>query len=518
EDAIKRQDYDTAAKDLNIATEKCAAARKLGDVARVDRLETVLKQRQAIVQSAITASKARAEQYAAAMQGATNAWTQAEDAIKRQDYDTAAKDLNIATEKCAAARKLGDTAEIDRLETVLKQRQAIVQSAINANKARAEQYAAAMQDATNAWTRAEDAIKRQDYDTAAKELTSAVEKCVAAQKLGNPTAPGQLRDLVDRRLADVNASKQSAADYASAMTASTNAWKQAEDAYTKGQLESVLPQFDSAIAQCEQARRLRPGLAADKLRSVLDGRRSDLQKEIAQRLEEKDFVTAQAAFTQGDYTNAGRLCAAHADVQRFTDLKTKIDLEVNALNDSNGKFAVGDYTFIESIKGQNYSGKAPFADLLTKAAEEKRILGELEALKQATNFAKIKLRLQQSDSGAFGDKPPFKNLADWASGEDARLQQAQQAQLSQLDRDLEILQVRFGLLNPKEAKSPEAKKERFISGDLPFDALEQYGKSLAALEKTYQNLGQLENNNRQGIVGSLWRAIINRGGRRIAAP
>ncbi|HEY5913627.1 MAG TPA: hypothetical protein VJA21_23820, partial [Verrucomicrobiae bacterium] len=260
EQAIKRQDYNAAAKELATATEKCATARPLGDAAKVDRLVTVLNQRQSTVQAAINANKTKAEQYATAMQEATNALSRAEEAFKRQDYASASKDLTDATDQCATARPLGDAAKVDRLLALLGQRQRAVQAAINANKTKAEQYAAAMQDATNSWIQAEDAIKRRDYDAAAKELTTATEKCAAARRLGDAAAVDRLETVLKQRQtivqSAINANKTRVEQYAAAMQDATNAWTQAEDAIKRQDYDTAAKDLNIATEKCAAARKL----------------------------------------------------------------------------------------------------------------------------------------------------------------------------------------------------------------------------------------------------------------------
>jgi hypothetical protein len=199
----------------------------------------------------------------------------------------------------------------------------------------------------------------------------------------------------------------------------------------------------------------------------------------------QDLASAQTFFDQWECSRALELCKKHVGIPPFDALAKSIGVEQNAFDDASSRFAKGDYSFIEQLKNQSYSGKKPFADLLDKAVEENRVLEELKALKQATNWTAVKTRLADV---AFQSKPPFTDVAKWA---ETQRQIAPKQSLEKLDSDFEVMLVWFDLLDPAKAQSSEARTNAPIGGQILPKEADRCASKADYLESQFKKGGWL---------------------------
>jgi hypothetical protein len=325
------------------------------------------------------------------------------------------------------------------------------------------------------------ALKRKDFHAAIEEGTRLLEETnfvrAADEFRTAAKIAGDLNDA-DR--------KTSASDGLSLATA----LHQAEAARKSASIDEEITRLQEAV-KFKGAPKMVSGWLADAKR------RAD---------EARALKEAPAYFGQGKYDEALKLCQDHPSVQRLRDLAKSIESEEAALVDTTSKFSKGDYSFIEQLKSQSYSGKKPFADLLAKAAEEKKALGELDALKQTNKWVDVKARLTDTASRGFASKGPFVELLGWARVQEDAIERQHEARLRSLDEQLEVLCVEFGLLKPKNAKTEQGKKAEKL-GTIGLEN-QRYLAIVIDLQSKF-NAGELNQNERRRNLESLKKAIKN---------
>jgi sporulation protein YlmC with PRC-barrel domain len=200
EQEFKQERYEAALSGLDTALAKCDSARKLRAGTTVDGLRSSLEGRRGVMQKAQAAKMAVEQEYAGALQGATNAWNQAEQEFNQKHYDLALTAIETALVQCEAARKLRAGTTVDGLRSSLEGRRGVMQKAQAAKMAVEQEYAGALQGATNAWNQAEQEFKQERYEAALSGLDTALAKCEAARKLrSGASVEGLKRALEDRR-------------------------------------------------------------------------------------------------------------------------------------------------------------------------------------------------------------------------------------------------------------------------------------------------------------------------------
>ena len=165
------------------------------------------------------------------------------------------------------------------------------------------------------------------------------------------------------------------------------------------------------------------------------------------------------------------MCKGHAGIPFFDGLATTIATEQTALDDANEKFRNGDYTFVEPTNAEVFRTKPCFADLVGKAVPERKVLSDLQALQQATNWVAVFSKLAETADAGFTNKPPFRELAAWAEGERDKRQK-------QLDVLLLAVERKFDLW-----------KRSTQWGDEEYNF---FGTSIPQLESEYKSYGWLE--------------------------
>jgi hypothetical protein len=223
-----------------------------------------------------------------------------------------------------------------------------------------------------------------------------------------------------------------------------------------------------------------------------------------------DFASTRTFYHQGEYSKAMELCKKHAGIDAFDTLARDIGIEQYAFGDATNKFSQGDYSFIQELKGQSYSGEKRFADLLTNAAEESNALDNLEALKQANNREAVKRRLADLASAGFLSKPPFEAFRKWAEAPIADLPDGNK-KLLQLDTEFEMYLVWFRVLKPTDPRirTAKARKENPIVGQISPKDTDFYLKRIDYLKNEYAACGRLNENDRQKHLQKLRETLLS---------
>jgi len=207
--------------------------------------------------------------------------------------------------------------------------------------------------------------------------------------------------------------------------------------------------FASLLKQAEEERQLLQSLwgltnsLPELKRRLADARIARIQKPPFEQLRAwaynqptsgpappKDLATAQALFDQGEYDQVLATCARYPNDGRFTTLESSARAERQQLQEAEKRFADGDYAFIETLQGQSYSAKPPFATVLKQAGAEQQLLAGLLAL--TNSLPQLQQRLSAPPVASI-TKPPFQELRKWAMEESRRL--AGQAKDIQAARD-----------------------------------------------------------------------------------
>jgi hypothetical protein len=150
----------------------------------------------------------------------------------------------------------------------------------------------------------------------------------------------------------------------------------------------------------------------------------------------KELTAAQTLFAQGKYEQVLALCAKYPNETQFTGLAAGAKAEQEKLQRDQKSFAIGDYTFVETLRTQPYSSKPPFTTLITQADTERKLLAELRAL--TNSLPELKQRLSEPPVVSI-TKPPFQDLRTWVE-QAAQDMEGAQEQLAQANytRVLEI--------------------------------------------------------------------------------
>jgi hypothetical protein len=183
-----------------------------------------------------------------------------------------------------------------------------------------------------------------------------------------------------------------------------------------------------------------------------------------------------------------------------------VQVEQRELSDARQKFSTGDYSFIKSLQGQEYHGKRPFSELLAQAGSEEKLLGDLQARRQSNDWQTVKTKLADPGSANFTNKPPFRDLNDWATKQSAA--GLQKETLTSLDGQLQIYLVWFNILKPTDPRitSPDARKEHRQDGGI--GTRDELLDRIARLKDEYRKGGWL-NQDRERDLDEL-KDTVNR--------
>ncbi|HEY2843107.1 MAG TPA: hypothetical protein VGJ09_05625, partial [Bryobacteraceae bacterium] len=172
------------------------------------------------------------------------------------------------------------------------------------------------------------------------------------------------------------------------------------------------------------------------------------------------------------------------------------------LNDARQKFSNGDYSFIKTVQGQPYRDKRPFSDLVAQAGSEEKLLGDLQARRQANDWQTVKTRLADPASANFANKTPFHELNDWATTQSAAGLQTET--LASLDAEFQKYLVKFSVLRATDAyiTDPIARKETRLGSEIGGQR-KWYLHRVDVLESEYRKGGWLTQDDRQRYLAKL---------------
>jgi hypothetical protein len=400
-----------------------------------------------------------------------------------------------------------------------------------------------------AMKQAQAALQQQQFETAASLATAAL-----AVKSNDPAALA-LREQASTRLAAVAAGQKLAAEFRAMLTA--------------GRLALEEKHYDAAITQAQAALRLQTNdpEAVDLLAQANRGKKLEQDNlEYTRALQ-----AAQSAFQQKQYQptieKAAAVLAIKPNDPTALDLQRQAKsrlADLQAAAQQQEQFAVLLQAGQTAFEGKNYAAAAsnadaalvlspedPAARALRASARTRADYGAALSAGQAalarTNYA---VALQQAES-ALALNPTgqeaLKLKADAFAGTElqrarvllgqtnyaaalalcdqhsnetaftvltAEIHQAELQELQQLDEQLEIWQVWFGILRQKDAKSakarmPEQKKmaQEIEGGTLTEDGITLYNSLVAKLESRLKALHQLDAH-RLEIITNIKKKII----------
>jgi len=502
---FKERKYDLALTNISAAVSQCAMARTNGDVALVGRLEAELNKRRTVVETAKVEAM-QLSQFDTAMTETTNAWTRAEDAYKQKNYAVALSEIDSALKECETALKMRATPAVDKLKAVLGDRRgAIIQS-----KMKAQLYVDAMKQVTNAWNKGEEALGKTNYDGALAALEDALKQCQSARSdTENPADVDHVKGLLEGRRKMAQTAKDDrdgqSERYLTAMSNATNAWKRAKAAGTN--YDGAITDIKQALTQCATAQTNRATVEVSQLVSALKNLQVEVQANKQKMELSQASDKARDYYNNGKYEEAMQICAQYRGDPVFDKLAGKVVAEQKILAEDTKKFETADYSFITDLKGNSYSNKKPFVDLLAKASEEEKALIDLKALQKASNWVAVQSTLAKFQPSRM-QKTPFADLDKWARQQAAGVSLAKQATQTRLDTKLAELMVTLNVKRPDWLKKLEPKgAEVFGSNAMDEDTKTFYRQQVTDLENGLKREGLLEAEKRAEYVKTIRKRI-----------
>ena len=277
------------------------------------------------------------------------------------------------------------------------------------------------------------------------------------------------------------------------------------DALRLAAVEESNRKFDTALEEArESMAQGRYALAAAKAGEALALRPNDAAATqlVSQARQSADLEAARASFDRGDYAAVIKLCGANAGIQAFADLEKGGRIEQAALSEARKHFDSGEYSFTVQLKRQAYGRKPPFIDLLNQAANEWKMLGDLETLCQAGNWGVALGKLRDPASAAWAGKAPFRALAARA---------ARQEDFARLNSTLQEMLVWFNIKSADDSyiQVPEARQARPIEGPLSQAKRDEYIKTVDQLESGFDQGGWPDEDDRGKSIKKLRDAIAH---------
>jgi len=376
-------------------------------------------------------------------------------------------------------------------------------------------YNDAMKNAQAAWSRG-------DFKNTASFATVALQKIpgdAAAIKLAGD-AQSQQKKVDSWRSALLNGrSAFSTGDYKNALAWADEALKYIPGEKTASQLHDDAQQkiSTSAVDDEKYQAALRDGEAAlknddlsaanQKAQEMLVIRPNDPKalEIIKQSGQMMDFESAQHAYDECDYDYALQICQNYSSIDMFQKLAQKCRAEQTALSDAKNRFAAGDYSFTSDIQKQGLAQKKPFTTLLTQAASEQKILGQLQAEQTAGNWQAVGKALADPANAALANKPPFRSLNQWV------VSNQNQIQVHQATTTFEEMLVWFNIKRPNDPyiQTNEAKHQSRYDGSLDDKQRQQYLATIAQLQTVFANTGLINQNDRAKLLKDLEETVAH---------
>jgi hypothetical protein len=463
-------DFPSAASGINSAKTACDTARKFAtqpELSSVGSIETALNTLSAKVRQGFDADQQRETSFFNAMKDITNAWSLAQSAFDGANYPTAQNQVRSARTACDTARKYAlkpELARVDEIEVVIKALEGKLQDRVKIEQNRAEGFAKAMQDVTNAWARAQSDSDNYNYPVALDDIGSAESACEDARKIAEPSelsrvesVESALRGLKTSVQNAVATEQQRAVNFTKNMEAATNAWARAEGAFNSTNYSAASNEINNAKSACDAARKI--GLKSELSRvddlekgiKALESKVGQIVADERQRetsfvnamqqatnswaraqsnLDGKDFAGAlnEIAAASGSST-AARKVASSTELARVNDMDkvltalaarvrtAKRDHDYQA---ADGFYIAGNYSQALTVC-TNYTGDANFDGLVTSMNRE---TGDF--LTRSNQLAKGDYSfIDGLEKAAYAKKPLFQNLLTAASTENRELTRMQ---------------------------------------------------------------------------------------------
>ena len=385
-------------------------------------------------------------------------------------------------------------------------------TAVDSNQ---QAYNDAMKNAQAAWSRG-------DFKNAASFAAAALQKIpgdAVATKLA-ADAQAQQKKVDSWRSALLNGrSAFSTGDYKNAMAWANEALKYIPSEKTASQLRDDAQQKISTSAADDEKYQaaLRDGEAAlknddlsaanQKAQEMLVIRPNDPKalEIIKQSGQMMDFESAQHAYDECDYDYALQICQNYSSIDMFQKLAQKCRTEQTALSDAKNRLAAGDYSFTGDIQNQGLAQKKPFATLLTQAASEQKILGQLEAEQKEGHWQAASKALADPANAALANKPPFRSVNQWV------ISMQNQIQLKQATTTFEEMLVWFNIKRPDDPyiQTNEAKHQSRYDGSLDDKQRQQYLATIVQLQTVFASTGQLDQNDRAKLLKDLEETVAH---------
>jgi hypothetical protein len=166
---------------------------------------------------------------------------------------------------------------------------------------------------------------------------------------------------------------------------------------------------------------------------------------------------------------------------------------------------------IHLFADQPVATKPPFAELLRAGMAEKKVLAELESLKQTNNWQAVQTGLSQQPLDV-SRKSPFAALQQWAGVKAAEDEALKAKSPAWLDAELEILLVRFNIVsaNDRWLQTAAARQEQRMDGILSLEGKEIYLQRVNWLRAEYTKRNWLTQRDRNKYLDRLERDIRSR--------
>lgn len=416
------------------------------------------------------------QDYAAAAEAAEAALQKVpNDAAAAKLRDSAQKltgDYNQAVAQAQAAYQRGDYAgamsQAD-LALSLRKNDAAMQNLKTDAGAQAKMVAAYRDALKNA----QGAFDGRDYKNAAAWAA------VALQKIPSDAAATKLQENAQRQLAAISELDRK---YQAANQASQEAFKAGNYALAAAKVKEALQFKPNDLAATQQAKLIQANM---------------------------DFEAARQLFNQGAYDDVTKACSVYPGVEAFVQLEKNNEAEQASLAAAQQQFNAGDYSFVSQLAAQSFGQKQPFAGLLNQAAGERKLLADLESLRQSTNWQAVVAKLADPANASAANKAPFRSLSQWAKNYVSHAEREKDYQ--QLNITYEKMLVWFNIKNPSDPyiQTPEARKESRRDGSIG-EQRDQYLKLVDWLESEYKRGGWLEQNDRAKNLKDLKNTISHR--------
>lgn len=346
-----------------------------------------LKKRIEDAQSTASNKEALRQQYLTEMTAATNFWDQARSDFDNGNFDVALVQLQSALDHCSAARKYNQGTEPGQLEGALtalqdrvRQRQQAEAQNIKAAAERSKSYAAAIQEATNAWNRAEAQFKSDHFSEALTEMQSALALCTTAGKYNKTEELDQLEKALKNRQTEIKTAQDKKIEqwqkYFTAMNAATNAWKLATNAVGKQDYPAALVQLQYAMDDCSTAEKSGQGAEPGRFEGVLKSLKEEIQQYQAAATERLKNYTAALQSATNALNGAESQFTANNYDEALKQLKSALDQCATA-----GQYGQG----AELSQFQSYLQKRQLAMATARDRKLEQHRNYVAALTAATN-------------------------------------------------------------------------------------------------------------------------------------